>query len=301
MPRSPGTTTSPGATICPAPRPTAGGADAKAEARQTSSSSGFPLPNAPPMPGPEQSPATGRLISFSLQDTDKPFLPCTKELRAFSSPRGPPTEPLTSSQARCRAFLNCSRNSCARPWPSTTAPSSRATSACTDLHLKTYFCDTHSPWQKGGIENAIGRTRRFLPRKTNLAEISDRQFNGIIATYNNTPRKCLDFQTPAEVFLAQLLHFNVNPPPGFRRDDGLRECVLLVIRSDASSKKLCAYDSGFRRDDGTEGSPHELILRQVGCKPSARPHRWRGQRGRRRGSAARTRRPPAIATTPGAT
>lgn len=75
------------------------------------------------------------------------------------------------------------------------------------LHLKTYFCDTHSPWQKGGIENAIGRTRRFLPRKTNLAEISDRQFNGIIATYNNTPRKCLDFQTPAEVFLAQLLHF----------------------------------------------------------------------------------------------
>lgn len=76
-----------------------------------------------------------------------------------------------------------------------------------DLALKTYFCDTHSPWQKGGIENAIGRARRLLPRKADLAAIGDRQFNDLVATYNNTPRKCLDYQTPAEVFLAQLLHF----------------------------------------------------------------------------------------------
>jgi transposase, IS30 family len=86
------------------------------------------------------------------------------------------------------------------------------------LHLKTYFCNTHSPWQKGGIENAIGRTRRFLPRKTNLAGISDNQFNALIAIYNNTPRKCLDFSTPAEVFIKQLLHFKCEStsrrPPG---------------------------------------------------------------------------------------
>ena len=76
-----------------------------------------------------------------------------------------------------------------------------------EIHLKTFFCDTHSPWQKGGIENAIGRMRRFLPRKTDLASISEEQFNALIAIYNNTPRKCLDFKTPAEVFCAQLLHF----------------------------------------------------------------------------------------------
>ena len=76
-----------------------------------------------------------------------------------------------------------------------------------DLALKTYFCDTHSPWQKGGIENAIGRARRLLPRKTDLAGINDHQFNALIAIYNNTPRKCLDFNTPAEVFIKQLLHF----------------------------------------------------------------------------------------------
>jgi transposase, IS30 family len=75
------------------------------------------------------------------------------------------------------------------------------------LNLKTYFCDTYSPWQKGGVENAIGRMRRFLPRKTDLAQLSDEQFNTLIAIYNNTPRKCLDFKTPTEVFLAQLLHF----------------------------------------------------------------------------------------------
>src|SRR5207244_7910888 len=41
----------------------------------------------------------------------------------------------------------------------------------TQLGMQTFFCDTHSPWQKGGVENAIGRMRRPLPRKTNLATI----------------------------------------------------------------------------------------------------------------------------------
>lgn len=68
------------------------------------------------------------------------------------------------------------------------------------LGLDTYFCDVRSPWQKGGVENAIGRLRRQLPRKTNLADIPDTQIARIIRAYNNTPRKCLDFKTPAEAF-----------------------------------------------------------------------------------------------------
>jgi len=75
------------------------------------------------------------------------------------------------------------------------------------LNLQTYFCDPHSPWQKGGIENAIGRMRRSLPRKTDLATITTPRFNHLVRAYNNTPRKCLDFQTPAEVFIGQVLHF----------------------------------------------------------------------------------------------
>jgi IS30 family transposase len=74
------------------------------------------------------------------------------------------------------------------------------------LAIDTFFCDPHSPWQKGGIENAIGRMRRFIPRKTDLATVPTRRFHQMLAAYNNTPRKCLDFRTPAEVF-SQVLHF----------------------------------------------------------------------------------------------
>jgi IS30 family transposase len=74
------------------------------------------------------------------------------------------------------------------------------------LAIKTFFCDPYAPWQKGGVENAIGRMRRFIPRKTDLATLPNRRFRDLVAAYNNTPRKCLDFSTPAESF-AQALHF----------------------------------------------------------------------------------------------
>ena len=75
-----------------------------------------------------------------------------------------------------------------------------------NLGIQTFFCDPHAPWQKGGIENAIGRLRRTLPRKTDLAAITPQQIRQLACLYNHTPRKCLDFQSPAEVFL-QVLHF----------------------------------------------------------------------------------------------
>ena len=80
-----------------------------------------------------------------------------------------------------------------------------------------HICDTHSPWQKGGVENAIGRMRRPLPRKTDLRTLTQEQLDAHAAAYNNTPRKCLGFRTPAEVFLGflQPLHFNresISPP-----------------------------------------------------------------------------------------
>ena len=73
------------------------------------------------------------------------------------------------------------------------------------LQIHTFFCDPHSPWQKGGVENAIGRLRRYLPRRTNLDTLKPRQITAIAQRYNQTPRRCLDFQTPAEVF-SKLLH-----------------------------------------------------------------------------------------------
>lgn len=82
------------------------------------------------------------------------------------------------------------------------------------LGIKTFFCDTHSPWQKGGVENTIGRLRQNLPRKTSLDNLTSDAIDSIASRYNNTPRKCLNFQTPAEAFFNPL-HFKCEstPPP----------------------------------------------------------------------------------------
>ena len=86
------------------------------------------------------------------------------------------------------------------------------------LGIQTFFCDRHSPWQKGGVENAIGRLRRSIPRKTNLDTLSHDDIDHAAGLYNNTPRKCLGFKTPAEAFHNQLLHLvcesTSRPPPG---------------------------------------------------------------------------------------
>jgi transposase, IS30 family len=68
------------------------------------------------------------------------------------------------------------------------------------LGLQTFFCDPHSPWQKGGVENSIGRLRRFLPRKADLNLVTAADLRRYVHRLNNTPRKCLDFKTPAEAF-----------------------------------------------------------------------------------------------------
>ena len=84
------------------------------------------------------------------------------------------------------------------------------------LDMKTYFCDRHAPWQKGGIENAIGRLRRALPRTTDLRKLPQKDIHRLAARYNHTPRKCLGFHTPAELFTLQLLHFNCESTPSLR-------------------------------------------------------------------------------------
>jgi transposase, IS30 family len=81
------------------------------------------------------------------------------------------------------------------------------------LGVETFFCDTHSPWQKGGIENAIGRLRRHLPRRTNLDQFTTDQLDALTRAYNLTPRKCLDFQTPVEALSTHLLHFECESTP----------------------------------------------------------------------------------------
>jgi IS30 family transposase len=72
------------------------------------------------------------------------------------------------------------------------------------LSATTYFCDAYASWQKGGIENANGRIRRWLPRGTNLDEINEADIQEIAMTTNLTPRKCLGYRSPVEAFLSEL-------------------------------------------------------------------------------------------------
>ena len=68
------------------------------------------------------------------------------------------------------------------------------------LGVETYFCDAHAPWQKGGVENAIGRLRRKLPRPTDLNTLPSGRLEEIVLAYNQQPRKILAFKSPSEVF-----------------------------------------------------------------------------------------------------
>jgi IS30 family transposase len=70
--------------------------------------------------------------------------------------------------------------------------------------IDAYFCDPHSPWQKGGVENTNGRLRRYLPGELDLATITRTDLNEIESRLNTTPRKCLGFWTPHEAFAAMV-------------------------------------------------------------------------------------------------
>ena len=67
------------------------------------------------------------------------------------------------------------------------------------FNLQTFFCDAYAAWQKGGVENAVGLIRRYLPKTTDLATITDADILAIQEKLNNRPRKKLNFLTPNEV------------------------------------------------------------------------------------------------------
>ena len=69
----------------------------------------------------------------------------------------------------------------------------------------TWFCDPQSPWQKGTVENTNGRARKWLSRDVDPLSITDHDLKEICDRLNTTPRKCLGYKTPAEVFRQKLL------------------------------------------------------------------------------------------------
>ena len=79
------------------------------------------------------------------------------------------------------------------------------------LGVAPWFCDPQSPWQKGTVENTNNRLRRYLPRKADPTVFTDRYLRSICDRLNNTPRKCLGYQTHTEVFRLNLMERVTSP------------------------------------------------------------------------------------------
>ncbi len=72
------------------------------------------------------------------------------------------------------------------------------------LGVKTFFCHSYSSWEKATMENSFGRLRRFIPKGASLNDYQDEDIRRFAAIMNNTPRKCLNYRTPREVFEEQI-------------------------------------------------------------------------------------------------
>lgn len=78
-----------------------------------------------------------------------------------------------------------------------------------ELGIRSYFCNPYHSWEKGSVEQGIGQIRSYIPKKADLKHYSQKQIDAIIESLNNRPMKCLNYQTPNEVFYKNLATYSL--------------------------------------------------------------------------------------------